>query len=563
MLEAARLRRYKWCYVALLMLASAVVFAGTLAYPFIGWDDYAFYLDDPATQSLTLAHLKQICCEARVNVWYPLARLSHALDYALFGENAAASRAINIVLHAVNAWFVSGITFVWLKFFSPAAARDKQFVAAACVGLLFCVHPQHVEAVVWIAQRKELLSALGVLASVYCYSRFLIVERCSALRWYAISFGVLAMLAKPIAMTLFPVLLLLSMSYCVATTGRLRVRDWFQEFWLLSPLLVAGVVVGLVVLFTHGQSNSLALDHVYSLAWRADLSGYNFLHALMSWVWPTRLAPAHDFPASVRGSGYWFVVQFAPMLLGYLVARRFGKIGWILFVLLCASWIIHFPVSGIIMFGTYAWGDRYFYLASVPLFVLAGLALGWLMLRISMARMMIPLLMLVCTFAFLAQQQTRIWKNNGPLWAHVVENYPLNGMSLYYLGDQYRKINHIAEAIVYMEAALRQGPVLRGYPSYSALSDLPELYKQVAQPARAVDAYTRLMKYEGENARVYAAMGVLQLGNGNPAEAIQLLDHAYMMDSSIAQELQQQLQNFSGEPQRQLAGWLLGHRQPQ
>ena len=71
------------------------------------------------------------------------------------------------------------------------------------------------------------------------------------------------------------------------------------------------------------------------------------------------------------------------------------------------------------------------------------------------------------------------------------------------------------------------------------------------------------VKYEGENARVYAAMGVLQLGNGNPAEAIQLLDHAYMMDSSIAQELQQQLQNFSGEPQRQLAGWLLGHRQPQ
>jgi len=181
--------------LALMAVLVLAIYYHALSYPFNSWDDYAFYLDDPATHALTLTNLKAIFTEPRISVWYPLARLSHAIDFALFGANAFASRLVNVALHLANSLLVFAIALRCLRHVKPAAVSDTQcFFGAAFAGLLFCVHPQHVETVVWISQRKELLSALGFLGAVYLYLRYSLGENKVILLVGVFVCGILAML---------------------------------------------------------------------------------------------------------------------------------------------------------------------------------------------------------------------------------------------------------------------------------------------------------------------------------------------------------------------------------
>ena len=45
------------------------------------------------------------------------------------------------------------------------------------VAILFAVHPQHVEAVVWIAERKEVLAAFFGLLSLLFYVKYVKTHR--------------------------------------------------------------------------------------------------------------------------------------------------------------------------------------------------------------------------------------------------------------------------------------------------------------------------------------------------------------------------------------------------
>ena len=84
------------------------------------------------------------------------------LEYHLFGLNPAVFHATNIILHAINAvlvWMVLsqlGIPWAWM--------------AAA----VFAVHPVNAESVAWISERKNLMSGLFVLLSLWLLIRLYI-----------------------------------------------------------------------------------------------------------------------------------------------------------------------------------------------------------------------------------------------------------------------------------------------------------------------------------------------------------------------------------------------------
>ena len=134
----------------------------------------------------------------RRNYWHPLTYLSHALDFAVWGLNPMGHHLTNNILHAVNTFLVvllvvrlmeavsrgdsvprpqigrstesplqknpslAGMT----KQFSLAADTNAVLIAAATTGLLFGIHPLHVESVAWVSERKDLLCALFFLLSL-------------------------------------------------------------------------------------------------------------------------------------------------------------------------------------------------------------------------------------------------------------------------------------------------------------------------------------------------------------------------------------------------------------
>lgn len=130
--------------------------------------------------------------------WHPLTLLSHTLDWSLFGANASGHHLVNLLLH---------ICSVLLLFFF-LNRTTKNFWPSAFAAALFALHPLRVESVAWASERKDVLSMLFGLASLYAYVLYAESYKLSGYFLCLILFA-LGLMAKPMLVTLPFVLLLL------------------------------------------------------------------------------------------------------------------------------------------------------------------------------------------------------------------------------------------------------------------------------------------------------------------------------------------------------------------
>src|SRR5262249_3294339 len=137
------------------------LYARTVGYEFLDWDDTAQVLENPWIRSLSLEHLAAIFSRPVVDSYFPLQSISFMLDYAIWGFDPRGYHLQSVLLNAANGalafWVLARLTR------RPALA----FIAA----LLWSVHHTHVESVAWVSARKEVLSTLLLLLSIGAYLR--------------------------------------------------------------------------------------------------------------------------------------------------------------------------------------------------------------------------------------------------------------------------------------------------------------------------------------------------------------------------------------------------------
>src|SRR5205823_6369449 len=102
---------------------------------------------------------------AHVANYHPITWLSHMLDNQLFGPAPGPQHLVNLLFHALNS------VLVFLVF----QRMTGHTWASAFLGAMFALHPEHVESVAWIAERKDVLSALFWLLTMWAYVAY--VER--------------------------------------------------------------------------------------------------------------------------------------------------------------------------------------------------------------------------------------------------------------------------------------------------------------------------------------------------------------------------------------------------
>jgi hypothetical protein len=147
------------------ILAAALLVAMALAayWPATGcgyiWDDDAYVVENEALRSA--GGLWDIWTDVwETPQYYPLVHSTYWLEYHLWGLNPAGYHVVNILLHALGAvllWRVLALLRL------PGA-----WVAAA----VFALHPVHVESVVWITERKNVLSGVFYLAAALAYLHY-------------------------------------------------------------------------------------------------------------------------------------------------------------------------------------------------------------------------------------------------------------------------------------------------------------------------------------------------------------------------------------------------------
>src|SRR5574340_849334 len=74
---------------------------------FVNWDDDVYIYENVHIRALDGKFLAWALTDfSQAGFWHPVAWVSHALDYALWGLNPAGHHLTNIVLHAVNTGLV-------------------------------------------------------------------------------------------------------------------------------------------------------------------------------------------------------------------------------------------------------------------------------------------------------------------------------------------------------------------------------------------------------------------------------------------------------------------------
>src|SRR5262245_15797591 len=185
---------------AALAIATAAIYAQTLGFDFVDFDDNLYVTRNHWVKAgLGADGVRAAFTERRsATNWLPLSTLSYMLDATLYGVNPAGFHATNAALEAIDAVLV----FVLLR--ALTAAVWPSAIAAA----LFALHPMRVESVAWVSSRKDVLSAVFGLLALYAYARYAVR---GSRRAYAASLlsAILALLAKSTWLTLPALMLLL------------------------------------------------------------------------------------------------------------------------------------------------------------------------------------------------------------------------------------------------------------------------------------------------------------------------------------------------------------------
>ena len=182
-----------------LVAATVIIYAPVRHFGFVALDDPDYVTDNVhVARGLTWQGAWWALTSTDASNWHPVTWLSHMLDVQLYGMEAGPQHVTNLLIHILNTLLLFG----WLYRVTGAFGRST-FVAG-----LFALHPLHVESVAWIAERKDVLSTLFWMLTLWAYVAYVRRPRLGRYLLVLLTFG-LGLMAKPMLVTLPFALLLL------------------------------------------------------------------------------------------------------------------------------------------------------------------------------------------------------------------------------------------------------------------------------------------------------------------------------------------------------------------
>jgi hypothetical protein len=332
--------------------------------------------------------------------------------------------------------------------------------AALAAALVFAVHPTHVDAVVSIVGRSELLAAFGVLAALVLHVNGY-VGRGSLAALAGVCFF-LALSSKESAACL-PLLILLAEIFGV---GRRNARAIRPRMWSLAYVVA---IVGWLTLVIGNFATTDPIPYVdnplahVGFVNRVARAG-ELLWQYAAWsAWPFGLKPDRGYAEIDIASSFgplawiaWSVVVVAALAL----RRRSPLFGFALLWLPAA-----FAVTGnvAIPIGTLM-AERLLYLPSVGACLLFGALVGALHERSRLLRITVAgaTLLAVLLLAFSYDSRSRVWIDDDHYHAHAAALSPRSAKAHYNLASS------LARRERYEEAEIAFGRAIAIVPSFAA-----------------------------------------------------------------------------------------------
>ncbi len=512
----------------LLTALSLAVFGQTIHYNFVNFDDDMYVYNAPAIRTgPTLKGIAAAFTSPHAGNWHPLTTLSHMLDCGLYGLNAGGHHATNVVLHTIAA----------LLLFRVLQQMTGALWKSAIVAALFAVHPLHVESVAWVSERKDVLSAVFFFLMLDAYVRY---ARAPSITRYVVvtALFVAGLMSKPMLVTAPVILLVLDywplrrFEKIASPKGKTKVlqsdsqRRIIRRLFLEKiPLFILSTAAGIVTFVL--QKRAVGALPPLPFLWRAENAVMSYVIYAWKMLWPTRLAVFYPHPNDTLGT--WQVILAIAFLLAITCAavvwrdkRPYLFTGWFWYLVMLV------PVIGLVQVGEQGHADRYSYLPSIGLFLIAAwitgdvAAVGQVRLwrGVAIAGTVVIVAALACT----AFTQTSYWRNSETLWTRALAVTTDNDFAHNNLGYLCVDRGELDKAMSHFEAAskIRSGKLHPHYKMGTAFVEMNigDALARKGQLDEAMAHFEQAINLQPDYAEAYYNRGNALYAKGRIDEAI-------------------------------------------
>ena len=445
--------RMRWAIIASLLAAAFLVYYQVKDHQFVTLDDQVYIVENPHLRSgLTLDSVAHAFSSSYEANWIPLTWISLQVDFALYGLDPAGYHLTNVALHALCT----------LVLFLAMLRMTGATWASAFVAGVFAVHPLHVESVAWATERKDELCGLFFLLTLWLYARY--AERPGLGRYLPVPIlAALALLAKPMAVTL-PFILLLLDFWPLGRLGAGRsaaLLEWPRlRAALLEkiPLFVLSAVSAVVVYQVQEAAGAMNALTEMALAVRVQNAAIAYASYIGMALWPAGLSVFYSYPDSIP---IWKSLVAGGLVMGLTVVallqasrRPYLLTGWFWYLGMLV------PVIGIVQVGGQSMADRYTYLPLIGLSVAVAWGTRELVerlpgLRIAVAAAAGSALLALGTAAWF---QVQHWRDSVSLFEHAVRVNPNDRQSRANLGGALLDAGEVDAGVQHLAAAFDLDP---------------------------------------------------------------------------------------------------------
>jgi len=537
------------------------------------WDANSYLIDNPYITKFNLENIKWMFTTFFLSNWHPLTWLSYALDYWLY-EAIWGVALTNIILHGANTILLFFFTLTLINISGQPGTlfkniKDQDLVAAFFVAILFCIHPQHVESVAWLAERKDVLCLFFVLLTFILYIIYTRIETGFKRAIYyclALVFFIMALLSKPMAVTV-PFLLVLGDFYplkrMLEENSDTLIVNWHsirKSIFEKLPFFLGSLAV--MVITMSAQTAAINPLDKFGLQLRFLNAVKSYFFYISKMFFPINLLPLYnDFPKEDDLMNFIYVGGFfmVNILFLYLWLKnyKYWLISWLFYVIALA------PVIGIVKVGSQSLADRYVYLPTIPFYILIGIGFSILLFKIKhlflKAVFLFSIIGLCCILLIKTQSQIVVWQNELYLWNYIVKILPNHGPANTGLGNYYFNNGYYEKAIEHYRTASNSGELIAySIPawaiSYLKLNKLNEallIYKFILENKTDVGIpmsciyYNIGLIYARQNLIDYAKQSLLLVLSDSPEEFINAHRLLSKMEYGSSNQLQEKNNMFS------------------
>ena len=507
-----------------LVLATLTVYWQVGNYEFVNLDDDQYIVENSHVQKgLTSESVTWAFTTNHMANWHPLTWLSHMLDFQLYGLNPTGHHLNNLVFHLLNTLLL----FLVLQRMTGGLWRS------GLVAALFALHPLHVESVAWVAERKDVLSTLFWILTLWAYLGY--VKRPGVKRYLLtlVPFA-LGLMAKPMLVTLPFVMLLLDYwpleriqlgQSFLGHTGQshpsiIGKKPRTQVFRLLmekTPFFALAAVSSVVTFIVQKSGGAVVALEVYPLNIRIANAMLAYVSYIIKMIWPQNLAIFYPHPG--QSLPIWQAVAAGLLLLLIsTVVMRAGRrypylpVGWLWYV----GTLV--PVIGLVQVGAQAMADRYTYVPLIGLFIMVAWGVPDLVgswryakpaLTVAAASLLVALM--VCT-----SFQVKHWENSLSLFEHALRVTSNNSQIHNNLANVLTQKGMLQEAIPHYTKALEISP------NYAdAHTNLGVALAKQGRLEDAIKHYSAALRIKPKSPETHNNLGVALYSQGDVLGAIE------------------------------------------